>query len=57
MNGQPKTQREVIHERFTRQVMEVKALGDLALQEIDEALAECEITRIVPEVSDGGREA
>lgn len=38
MSEKPRTQEQVRKERYFRQVMEAKVLGDLALAEIDEAL-------------------
>lgn len=39
MSEKPKTADQVRKERWFRQASEIKALGDLALREIDEALA------------------
>jgi len=39
MSEKPRTQEEVRKEKYWHRVKEIKALGDLALQEIDEALA------------------
>lgn len=38
MSEKPRTQEQVRKEQYFRQVQNVKALGDLALQEIDEVL-------------------
>lgn len=39
MSEKPRTQDQVRKEQYFRRVTEIKALGELALQEIDEALA------------------
>lgn len=46
----PKTSAEVRREKFNRQGVIARELAELALREIDEALVDCPVVRIFPDL-------